>query len=42
MVAAFDLLSGHGGPGGIGVYVDMTKTALPRDPTGMDSTGKAP
>lgn len=28
LVAAFDLLSGYGGPGGIGVSVDMTKTAL--------------
>lgn len=28
LVAAFDLLNGHGGPGGIGVYVDMSKTAL--------------
>jgi hypothetical protein len=28
LVKAFDLLNGHGGPGGIGVYVDMAKTAL--------------
>lgn len=35
LVKAFDLLNGHGGPGGIGVYVDLVKTAL-------DSAGAAP
>lgn len=37
LVEAFDLLSGHGGPGGIGVYVNLTKAsfeAAPKDSTG--------
>lgn len=33
LVAAFDLLSGFGGPGGIGVFVDLTKAPInPRAP----------
>lgn len=34
LVDAFDLLNGQGGPGGIGVEVDLTKTAL--DSTGVE------